>query len=286
MVGGGYDSCDDANVESPACTGSKGGFIYVLNADTGALIRSFTTDRPVAAAIAMVDVDNDSYPYYAYAADTGGNLYRVDFIASPTTKVALTSAQWTRRKIAATGEGRKFLFAPALTPVTDLDALANYSTSDSCATAPVLPTSTLAGWFIKLNQNGQGEQVVTSALIAGCMVTFSTNRLVPQLEGSCSTTLGEARGYWVKLLNASGAIGVPGACGGRRSSVFVGGGLPPSPVFASGVDVSGTSASVVLGAAQKDADNGGGVSVPISPQRVRPAISSKRKRAYTYTKGD
>ena len=331
VVGGGYDGCEDANVKSPACTGSKGGFIYVLNADTGALIRSFTTDRPVAADIAMVDVDNDSYPDYAYAADTGGNLYRVDFIASPTTRIPLSGDQWSRRKVAATADGRKFLFAPALlysqnkvyvaigsgdrehplreqypyagvenrffvyrddlaapalTPATDLDSLANYSTSDSCTTAPVLPDSTLKGWYIKLNANGQGEQVVTSALIAGGMVTFSTNRPVPKLAGSCSTTLGEARGYWVNLLNGSGAIGVQGACGGRRSSVFVGGGLPPSPVFAAGVDVSGNSVSVVLGAAQKDAENTGGVSVPISPQRIRPAISSKRKRAYTYTKGD
>lgn len=331
VVGGGYDNCEDANSKTPACTSAKGGFVYILNADTGALIRSFSTDRPVAADISMVDVDNDSYPDYAYAADTGGNLYRIDFIASPTTRVALESDQWSRRKVAATGEGRKFLFAPAvlytankvyvaigsgdrehplrdqypyagvvnrffvyrdnlaapaLTPVTDLDSLANYTTSDSCTTAPVLPDSTLAGWYINLNENGQGEQVVTSALIAGGMVTFSTNRPVPKLEGSCSTTLGEARGYWVNLLNGAGAIGVPGACGGRRSSVFVGGGLPPSPVFASGVDVGGTSVSVVLGAAQKDGDNGGGVSVAISPQRIRPAISSKRKRAYTYTKGD
>lgn len=127
--------------------------------------------------------------------------------------------------------------------------------------------------------------LVTSALIAGGMVTFSTNRPVPQLEGSCSTTLGEARllGQPAERLRRDRRAG---RLRGRRSSVFVGGGLPPSPVFASGVDVSGTSVSVVLGAAQKDAGNGGGVSVPISPQHVRPAISSKRKRAYTYTTGD
>jgi Tfp pilus tip-associated adhesin PilY1 len=141
-----------------------------------------------------------------------------------------------------------------------------------------------------LNQYGQGEQTVTSALIVGGMVTFSTNRPIPETGASCATTLGEARGYWVNLLNGSGAIRVAGACGGARSSVFVGGGMPPSPVFASGVGAkttTGTEAvSVVLGAVQKDGENDGGINAAISPVDMRPAISMKRKRAYTYSKGD
>ncbi|RJG14670.1 pilus assembly protein [Massilia cavernae] len=332
VVGGGYDKCEDTDSATPSCSGAKGGFVYVLDGATGALLRSFATDRSVAADVAMVDIDNDTYPDYAYAADTGGNVYRIDFIASSATRTARTAAEWTSRKVAYTGgAGRKFLFAPALLYSDDkvylaigsgdrehpleahypfanvvnrfyvyrdnlsasptslavnMDGMADYTRSDSCGTAQVLPDSSLNGWFMDLNQYGQGEQVVTTGLIAGGMVTFSTNRPVPAPLGSCSTALGQARGYWVNLLNGAGAIDVPGTCGGKRSSVFVGGGLPPSPVFASSVQVGGKSVSVVIGAAQKGGDGAAGASVAISPQRIRPTISSKRKRAYTYTKGE
>jgi hypothetical protein len=117
-------------------------------------------------------------------------------------------------------------------------------------------------------------------------VTFSTNRPIPPDAASCSSALGEARGYWVNLLNGAGAINVPGACGGQRSSPFVGGGLPPSPVKASSVPIDGKSVSVVIGAVQKGGSAAAGASVSIAPQRIRPSISSKRKRVYTYTSGD
>jgi hypothetical protein len=332
VVGGGYDACEDADTASPACGSGKGGFVYVLDANTGAVLRSFPTDRGVAADVALVDVDNDGYPDYAYAVDLGGGIYRVDFVGSYAGRTPLAANAWTARKVAyTTGSGRKFLFTPALlasqgkvyvalgsgdrehplqsqypyasvtnrfyvylddlaaatgTPATDMDAMTDYTTNTDCAAAKILPNSGTKGWYMDLNQNGQGEQVVTSALIASGMVTFSTNRPVPPDAASCSTSLGEARGYWVNLLNGSGAINVPGLCGGTRSSIFVGGGLPPSPVKASSVPIGGKAVSVVLGAVQKGGSASAGASVSISPQRIRPAIASKRKRVYTYTAGD
>jgi Tfp pilus tip-associated adhesin PilY1 len=332
VVGGGYDACEDADTASPACGSGKGGFVYVLDANTGAVIRSFATDRGVAADVALVDVDNDGYPDYAYAADLGGGIYRIDFVGSYAGRTPLAANGWTSRKVAyTTGTGRKFLFAPALlasqgkvyvalgsgdrehplqsqypyanvtnrfyvylddltaaagTPATNMDAMTDYTTNTDCAAAKVLPNSGTKGWYMDLNQYGQGEQVVTSALIASGMVTFSTNRPVPPDAASCSTSLGEARGYWVNLLNGSGAINVPGLCGGARSSIFVGGGLPPSPVKASSVPIGGKAVSVVLGAVQKGGAASAGASVSISPQRIRPAIAQKRKRVYTYTAGD
>jgi Tfp pilus tip-associated adhesin PilY1 len=332
VVGGGYDSCEDANTASPSCGGRKGGYVYVLDGDTGAVIRAFETDRAVAADVAMVDVDNDGSPDYAYAADTGGSIYRIDFVTGTGPRLAAASSAWTKRKVAyTTGGGRKFLFAPALlasqgkvyvaigsgdrehplrsqypysdvvnrfyvykddlasvlaATATNLDAMEDYTSQDSCDTAPVLPTSALKGWFMDLNQYGRGEQVVTSALIASGMATFSTNRPIPPDAASCSTALGEARGYWVNLLNGAGAIDVAGACGGRRSSPFVGGGLPPSPVMASSVPVGDKAVSVVIGAVQKGGTSAAGASVAIAPQRIRPTITSRRKRAYSYTSGD
>jgi Tfp pilus tip-associated adhesin PilY1 len=326
VVGGGYDACEDANTASPSCGSGKGGFVYVLDANTGAVIRSFATDRGVAADVALVDVDNDGYPDYAYAADLGGGIYRVDFVGSYAGRTPLASESWTARKVAYTaGAGRKFLFAPALlasqgkvyvalgsgdrehplqtqypydnvlnrfyvylddlaapvaTPATALDGLTDYTSSNSCTTAQILPGSGSKGWYMNLNQYGKGEQTVTSAVITGGLAVFSTNRPVPPDAASCSTTLGEARGYWVNLFNGSGGLGGAAACGTPRSSPFVGGGLPPSPTKASGVDVDGNIVTVVFGAAKETA------SVPTAPTRPRPAISYKRKRVYKSTSGD
>ncbi len=331
IFGGGYDGCEDANTAAPACGSTKGNGIYVLDAADGTLIASFATERAVAADITLVDIDNDGFPDYAYAADTGGALYRVKFITSPNAATPLVPADWASQKVAfTTGTGRKFLFAPAVLAVgtkaylaigsgdrehplqsqypyegvqynriyvfrddltsavattafnldtNDRALMADNSGAQVCSNAAVLPSSTLTGWFKDLRK---GEQTVTSALIAAGMVTFSTNQPVVASAGTCASTLGIARGYWLNLLNASGGIGVDGSCGGQDSSEFVGGGLPPSPVMASSVPINGRATTVVIGAIQKT----GGASVAISPQKVRPTITSKRRRAYSYTSGD
>jgi type IV pilus assembly protein PilY1 len=333
VVGGGYDACEDANTPTPTCTSPKGAGVFVLDAQTGVQLAFFPTTRSVAADVALISVAMSGVVDHAYAADTGGNIYRLDFASSV--------AQWSMHRIAYTnGAGRKFLFAPALLaapggqvyvalgsgdrehplqgqyPYANVvnrfyvfkDNLASasalnlddtskmndftYSSGDpgpsnatngtSCSTAGVLPTSTTSGWFMNLTQNGQGEQTVTSAIIAAGMVAFSTNRPIPQAQGSCATTLGAAYGYWVNLFNASGGIGATGAaCGGVRDAPFVGGGLPPSPVIAS-VPVDGQVVQTVIGAAQLS----GGTSCGICPQQVNPAIVPTRKTIFWKGSGE
>ena len=136
------------------------------------------------------------------------------------------------------------------------------------------------GWFFNLD-NGTGEQGVTSSTIFGGLVFFSSNRPLATSTNSCANDLGEARGYAVNLLNASGAVGTQALCGGDRSGVFTGGGLPPSPVTGT-VPVDGQPVTVMIGGINRD----GGVSSPIGAQRVRPAITQKRARIYWYKKGD
>jgi type IV pilus assembly protein PilY1 len=342
--GGGYDTCEDSDTAAPGCTAGseKGGSIYILDADTGAVLRTFATARSVVGDVAMVDIDNDGMPDYLYAADTGGNLYRIDFIDGLATKNPLAMDAWTMRTVAHTsGGGRKFLFAPAVlptkgnvyvaigsgdrehplynnypyqTPVTnrfyvykddlslktgnvDLDAMPDQSANNSCNAAGALPGSSMPGWFINLTADGVGEQTVTSALIVTGMVTFSTNRPIAPQAGSCSTTLGEARGYWLNLLNGSGAINVAGTCGGLRSNPFIGGGLPPSPVLATSVPVDGKAMTVTIGTVDKNSDaNANPTTNPadgttatggaLNTSRVHPLISAKRKRTYSYVHTD
>jgi type IV pilus assembly protein PilY1 len=333
IVGGGYDTCEDTNSATPPCSTPNGAVVYVLDANTGALIKSFSTTRSVAADVALIAVTTAGVVDHAYAVDTGGNIWRIDF--------ASAVANWVINRVAYTnGAGRKFLFAPALLPApgnqvyvavgsgdrehplqseypysavvnrfyvykdnlastsaTNLDDTTkmddftygvgdagpgNITTGTSCSTSAVLPTSSASGWFIELNQNGLGEQTVTSAIIAAGMVAFSTNRPIPATAGSCSTSLGAAYGYWLNLFNASGGISPTGAaCGGLRDSSFVGGGLPPSPVIAT-VPVGTQVLTIAIGAAALS----GAPSCGICAQQVQPAIVPERKPIFWKSSGD
>ena len=116
IVGGGYDACEDGDTKTPSCGSTKGNAVYIINGDTGALIKSFSTDRAVAGDVTLIDRDFDGFADHAYALDTGGALYRIDFI-DPSTLAARASTAWTMTKIAyTTGAGRKFLFGPAALP--------------------------------------------------------------------------------------------------------------------------------------------------------------------------
>ena len=110
IMGGGYDPCEDASPNT--CSSTKGNSIYVLDANTGALLKTFTTDRSVIADVVVVP-DSAGLAKYAYAADLGGNVYRINIGGD-------APADWTSIKIASLGcdspatctESRKFMFAP------------------------------------------------------------------------------------------------------------------------------------------------------------------------------
>ena len=112
IMGGGYDTCEDRDPHT--CTSStKGNRIYVLDADTGDVLKTLDTDRSVIADVTIVPDSTTGLAKYAYAADLGGNVYRVSIGAD-------APANWTITKIAALGcdttasctSNRKFMFAP------------------------------------------------------------------------------------------------------------------------------------------------------------------------------
>ncbi|MGA0023072.1 MAG: pilus assembly protein [Burkholderiales bacterium] len=330
VVGGGYDSCEDQDISVNTCNPltAKGNKVYIIDADTGALIKTFSTDRSVAADVTLIDRNFDSLVDHGYVADVGGNLYRIDFI-DPATQATRDVADWTITKIARTnvaGDGRKFLFGPAALPSAGPDRViltigtgdrerpleVNYPyvesvqnrfymfidtfattglpvnldnpsnltdlTSNNSCTASIATGA--QGWRIDLN-SGRGEQTVTSSVIFGGLVFFSTNRPIPATPGVCTGNLGEARGYALNLLNGAGAVGTEALCGGIRSGTFTGGGLPPSPVTGV-VPIGGKPVSVMIGGINRS----GGASSAIGSQRVKPVISQKRSRQYWYSHGD
>ena len=117
IVGGGYDACEDANSSAPSCSAPTGNAVYVFDAQSGALLASFSTTRSVAADVSLVDINYDGNVDAAYVADTGGNIYRIDFSDPANSFTPKAVANWSITKVAYTnGSGRKFLFAPAVLP--------------------------------------------------------------------------------------------------------------------------------------------------------------------------
>jgi type IV pilus assembly protein PilY1 len=117
MFGGGYDKCEDVDAAAPApapCgAASKGKKIYVLDASTGDVLKTFDTVRAVSGEITIVN-DSTGLAKFAYAADLGGNVYRIPMGAG-------APASWEMAKIASLGcdvpeatctPNRKFMFGP------------------------------------------------------------------------------------------------------------------------------------------------------------------------------
>ncbi len=131
IISGGYDTCEDddaltAGGANHSCTSStKGNKIYILDADTGVLVKTFDTDRAVVGDVFLVrdfdDATNTWDPVkYAYAADLGGNIYRLSGVDASSEFSTTTPANWTITKIASLGcstpstctANRKFMFGP------------------------------------------------------------------------------------------------------------------------------------------------------------------------------
>ena len=120
IMGGGYDNCEDTDAltaggANHSCTASsKGKKVFVVDANTGVVVKAFDTDRGVIAEQLVVP-DSAGRAKYAYTADLGGNVYRMTFGAG-------APADWSITKIASLGcdttaactANRKFMFVPSV----------------------------------------------------------------------------------------------------------------------------------------------------------------------------
>ena len=111
IMGAGYDAtAEDA---MPQGTASMGRGVMVIDATTGNVLwqagPSAGMTFGIAADMAVLDRDKDGYMDRVYAADMGGNIWRLD-IDDPST------SNWTVTKLATLGgsglNARKFLYAP------------------------------------------------------------------------------------------------------------------------------------------------------------------------------
>lgn len=253
IMGGGYDPAEDTNT-----SGGIGNRIYVINGDTGALIKEMTTAYSVPSDVTVVDVDGNGEPDRAYVSDVRGNLYRVDF---PTSGSLLDAASWSATsavKIASLGgkvffapdvvvtrafvavlvgtgdrekpllnvTADKFLLvkdnvgSPRATPLTvaDLTRVAKIDNTTMQPTQTVSGANNPQGCYLELAT--AGEKVVNAPFSIAGATYFGTNRPRRSNQNMCAADLGEAFSYQFPLF-----CGVPSA-----PTALASGGLPPSPV--------------------------------------------------------
>jgi type IV pilus assembly protein PilY1 len=129
IMGGGYDECEDEDNntdENHDCSGgTKGNLIYILDANDGTILKTLPTDRAVVGGVTVVPYGQliGTGTMFAYAADMGGNVYRISggTTAAPLAIDTTAPADWVIKKIASLGcdtaaatctANRKFLFGP------------------------------------------------------------------------------------------------------------------------------------------------------------------------------
>ncbi len=247
IMGGGYDAAAE-DLPTPGTT-TMGNAVFVLDAFDGTLIKRFDTARSVPADVGLLDSDLDGYTDRAYAVDTGGNIYRIDF----ETNASNDKSFWDIYKLAALQDGsnpRKFFFGPDVVPTPSFTAILVGSgdrekplmkiSSDAFFTvyddriakgtpASSSPITSLgkvgtaanmdAGCYIEL---ASGEKVVNAATTFRGVTYFGTHNPNPPAnkpKQMCTADLGIAKSYAAPLF-----------CRTAYSAELKGGGLPPSPV--------------------------------------------------------
>jgi len=290
VFGAGYDTAEDAE---PPVADTMGRGIFVLDAVTGARVwsASYTAGTTgcsgsstqaacavsgmnwaIPADISFVDRDNDGKTDRFYAADLGGNVWRVDLEPGTFPVSGQNVNMWQVSKLAALGcapgtcasgtTPRKFFFPPnvlsigatgvsgsfdvvllgsgdrehplkntatgsSYNAVNRFYALKDTATGkDASGIAAITEASlfnassvaydgTVNGFYTTFTT---GEKVVNAPTTLRGTTFFGTNRPTPPSVNSCSSNLGEAKGYALNPFS-----------GTFTSAVYDGGGLPPSP---------------------------------------------------------
>ncbi len=311
IMGGGYDACEDADPNT--CTAPKGNHVYVLDADTGALLKTFDTERSVVADISVVP-NSSGQAIYAYVVDMGGNVYRVAMgTAAP--------ADWSMTQIADLGcdtpatcpANRKFMFAPDV--VSDAGGyvlllgsgdrekpLSNYSVAYGVANHFfMLKDRPADATWLSSENTTCGADVICKASLLG-ITTASTPTAAnlalkkgwylglsahEQVVTSAITVFGV-----VTFSTHQPAVATPGVCSnlgearvynidylnaegqdGERYALLAGGGLPPSPVAGMVTLDDGSLVPFIIGANPDSPLEG---SPPITPA----AVSQPAARVY------
>ena len=215
IFGGGYDACEDADPHE--CDASaKGRAVYVLDANDGSLLRSFTTDRPVAADAFVVPDGATGLSRYVYVVDLGGNIYRISGASANEPFDATAPADWTMTKIASLGcdgaaltspsgscaMNRKFMFAP---DIVEKDGVFHLLLGSGDREKPIINFSTaydVSNYFFMVKDNPASPDWLTDETTDCGMAIICLDSLVTIASGGANpdaTDLAAAKGWALEL---------------------------------------------------------------------------------------
>ena len=236
---GNYNS---ANANASRRSDTMGRGIFVLDADTGALLwsasASATTNtttctsgtnacnvnvpgmtHAIPADVTLVDRDYDGYIDRLYTADTGGNVWRVDM--QPTGTGAFNT--WRVTQIAALGglstdpTPRKFFYPPDVAPGKTYDAVLAI-TGDrehpTYTTQSYKANAIINRFYMLKDVQGMSETLTTP--ITDATSSTSTDTPTNLFNATSATYDGSGQGFFVSLAGGAGEKGVnaPTAFGG------------------------------------------------------------------------
>ena len=200
IMGGGYDTCEDSDPHT--CTSSaKGRHVYVLDANTGTLLKTFDTDRPVVADVFTVPdpASTTGLAKWAYVVDLGGNIYRISGMSSA------APASWTMTKIAALGCGtaescsanRKFLYAPDVVKEGNVYSLLVGSGDREKPLASYTSANGVSNYFFMVKDNPSDPAWLTSE--TGGVITLNSLLPITTSATPSKAELATKKGWYLGL---------------------------------------------------------------------------------------
>jgi type IV pilus assembly protein PilY1 len=217
IMGGGYDECEDTDQNS-CNSSSKGRKIFVLDAATGAVLTTLATDRGVVGDIRLVPGSN-GYAKYAYAADLGGNVYRIKIDT-------LAPADWTITKIASLGcdtpaactDNRKFMFAPSVIAETDGSYSLYIGSGDRekpLGNAYFPHTSAVANYFFKIKDKPADAAWLLAEAATNCqgqaLICLASLTSAGSVNGQCGAATAPTGKGWLLGLRGTEKVVTPAA---------------------------------------------------------------------------
>ncbi len=215
IMGGGYDTCED--VDPAVCASTKGNRVFVIDAQTGGILKELTTDRAVAADVTLVDVNFDGQNELAYAVDTAGNIYRIILAFDAAADVADPWNNTTITKVASLGcnttgaacTKSKFLFAPEAVTVNG-----GYSAANGY-TAVLVGSGDREHPLDSNTSNGNNAFFMIQDNINNSLIGRDSLALVDNANASAATNLTGKKGWYLDFADTKEAT--------VTSSVVVGG---------------------------------------------------------------
>lgn len=134
IFGGGYDEDQDSKTIRSA--DSTGNAVYIVDADTGALIWSAgkidhdfnlaQMEYSIPARISVIDRDNDGYADHMYVVDMGGQVFRLDIHNGNSVGELVTGGLLAEFAGTTAQDNRRFYYGPDVSEV-NLDASPFYA---------------------------------------------------------------------------------------------------------------------------------------------------------------